>query len=129
METQEPRCRYFETRYDELLHEAILFDEECPEAWEHFVRITMTLISRGFKRYSVYSVFEVMRWEVDLPNSKGKTSFKLNNNHRPFYARWFMEEYPKHEGFFERRKQKSRDELPTGRPPLEPRDIERFISE
>jgi len=36
-------------------------------------------------------VFERIRWETDQADVDGRSTFKLNNNYRAFFARWFMD--------------------------------------
>ncbi len=50
-------------------------------------------------------LFERVRWEIAL-NTKGDEQFKLNNNHRAFYARLIMERQPDLAGCFKLRRQK-----------------------
>ena len=111
------------SRYEEMEHEAALFHAENPKVWEYFVRFTFEVIERGFNHYSVNGVFERIRWEADLADLEGNSTFKLNNNHRPFYARWFMDRYPEHKGFFRVRVMPSRSRPATGLPALTPADF------
>ena len=94
------------TRLDELKEEFLKFDEECPRVWQYFQMFTFDRIYRGFKRFSAYAVIERIRWETELPDTEGE--FKISNNHRPFYARAFMEAFPQHVGFFQLNEQISR---------------------
>ncbi len=88
------------TRYDEMMDDYLEFDKEHPKVWEYFVKFTLESLERGFKVYSVNAIFERIRWKTDQPNVKGSSTFKLSNNHRPFYARRFMKEYPQYGNFF-----------------------------
>lgn len=107
------------TRYDEMLDEYIKFDAEHPIVWKLFVQFTLESVGRGFKQYSVNAIFERIRWKTDQPNTEGKTTFKLSNNHRPFYARRFMKDYPQHGEFFVLHEQTSRQQPATkGADPL-----------
>lgn len=112
------------SRYDEMELAAMRFHVENPKVWEYFVRFTFEVIERGFSHYSVNGVFERIRWEADLADDEGKSTFKLNNNHRPFYARWFMRRYPEHRGFFRLRVMPSRYRPATGLPELTPADFD-----
>ena len=111
------------SRYEEMEHEAALFHAENPKVWEYFVQFTFEVIERGFNHYSVNGVFERIRWEADLADLEGNSTFKLNNNHRPFYARWFMDRYPEYRGFFRLRVMPSRSRPATGLPALTPADF------
>lgn len=112
-----------ETRYDQLRDAARTFHSQHPEVWELFKRFTFDRIDRGFAHYSVNAIFERIRWETDQARTDPTISFKLNNNHRPFYARAFMKHYPEHEGFFRLREQISRDGPAVNLPPLGPKDF------
>lgn len=96
---------------------------EHPTVWELFVRFTHERIRRGFRHYSVNAIFERIRWETDQADVEGKSTFKLNNNYRPFYARRFMRMYPQYDGFFRTRAQTSHYDPATDRPELGPSDF------
>lgn len=100
------------TRYDEMYDDYVEYDAAHPEVWDHFVTFTMEQIKRGFTRYSVNAIFERIRWTVDIPDRRGQSTFKISNNHRPFYARRFLEEYPEHGEFFVIHEQSSKTKPP-----------------
>lgn len=112
------------TRLDQIEEAAIRFHRENPRVWELFVRFTFEVIERGFSRYSAYAVFERIRWETDEADYDGRSTFKLNNNYRPYYARWFMARYPEHQGFFKLRVLTSAFRPATSLPELGPEDYE-----
>jgi hypothetical protein len=101
------------TRLDELKEQAERFHNDHPEVWEKFVLFTFDRMKKGYKNYSVYSIMERIRWEMD-GGGDGVFEFKINNNITPFYARWFMGMYPEHSGFFRIREQKSLSKPATG---------------
>lgn len=82
------------------------FHSDNPHVWELFKKYTMDAVNAGYKSYGVASIFERIRWHSDIETT-GDT-FKINNNHKAFYARMFMDEYPKHSGFFRTRIQKAK---------------------
>ena len=43
-----------------------------------------------------------IRWHTQVETND--LSFKINNNHAPYYARHFMEQNPEHKGFFRTRR-------------------------
>lgn len=47
-------------------------------------------------KYSATRVYEEVRWEAQ----KGDVSFRLSNNHRPYYARLWMRLNPQFAGFY-----------------------------
>lgn len=110
------------TRKDQIESAARAFHEENPEVWRWFCRFTRQAMSRGFKKYSAYAIFERIRWETDVPDVDGNSTFKLNNNYRPYYARWFMEQHPDAEGFFRIRALTSEDKLARNGPEQTPTD-------
>ena len=116
------------SRYDEMEHDAALFHAQNPRVWELFVQFTFEVLERGFTNYSVNGVFERIRWEADFADADGNSTFKLNNNHRPFYARWFMARYPEHRGFFKLRVMPSRSRPATEMQPLTPADFEEEVA-
>lgn len=111
------------TRKDELEEEARAFHAKHPEVWREFVRLTRDRIDMGFTHYSAYAIFERIRWSLDVVGNDGGSSFKINNNYRPIYARWFMRKFPQHEGFFRTRAMPSEDQPATGMDPLGPADF------
>jgi hypothetical protein len=111
-------------RHEQLEAEAVAFHRENPEVWRLFVHFTLDRIRHGFKHYSAYAIMERVRWETDAGDDSG---FKVNNNIRPFYARWFMTTYPAHKGFFRTRHQTSREAPPCSLPPLGPNDYPKDV--
>ena len=111
------------TRRDELEQAAREFHAENPEVWRLFVRFTLEAVGRGFSTYSVAAIFERIRWETDEADAEGRSTFKLNNNHRASYARWLMETYPQCRGFFRLREQTSKNQVAIDLPELTPGDF------
>ena len=99
------------TREEEMNEQAEAFHQRYPRVSILFVRFAKEIIDRGYKNYSVNAIFERIRWETDTPDIDGKSTFKLSNNHRAWYARKFMETYPEHAGFFRTRPRKSAAQL------------------
>ena len=83
------------------------FHKENPHVYDLVERFTFDVIKRGFDNYSMNSVFERIRWHTDIETAD-ETDFKLSNNHRAYYARLFMHNHPRYEGFF-KTKQLRRD--------------------
>jgi len=101
------------TRYDEMREEWSRFHDAHPEVWILFKRFTFDRIERGFAHYGAGAIMERVRWET-AAGAGEEEEFKINNNHRAFYARFFMGHYPEHEGFFRVREQTSEDDSPRG---------------
>lgn len=77
------------------------FDSENPSVWTLFKRFALEAIAAGKKHLSVSLIVERIRWEAIVTTSE--TDYKVNNNHRAFYARKFHREFPEHGGFFRTR--------------------------
>ena len=63
------------------------FHKNNPHVYELFEKFTFQIIQAGFKNYSANAVFERIRWHTDI-ETRG-SGFKLSNNHRAYYARYF----------------------------------------
>jgi hypothetical protein len=87
----------------DLLSEFQQFDEANPMIWDYFVRFADEAIRHGRTRLSVSLIIERIRWEVDIVTNS-EDDFKLNNNHRPYYARKWLSLHPEMPGFFETRR-------------------------
>jgi hypothetical protein len=83
------------------------FHRDNPQVYEYFKKIALGIKQTGrFKRYSINAVFERVRWHFNF-ETVSEDGFKLNNNHRAFYARLLMKQEPLLTGFFEVREQKA----------------------
>ena len=111
-----------ETRKDQIEASAKQFHRDNPLVWRHFVRFTLLRIRVGFKHYSSNAIFERIRWEEDIASSDGLSTFRINNNYRPYYARWFANAYPDHADFFRTRALTSEGDRPAVDQELEPQD-------
>lgn len=81
------------------------FDNENPKVYEMFVHFACELISAGYKKLSASLITERIRWEVKLA-TVSDDQFKINNNHRAFYARKFMLDFPEYNEYFRIREQR-----------------------
>jgi hypothetical protein len=84
------------------------YNKENPQIFERFVQLTFTLIRKGRDHYGAKGIIEIIRFNT-ITKAKGypeTEDFKINNNYAPDYARLFMDEYPKYEGFFNTRELK-----------------------
>ena len=102
-----------ESRLDQLHRLAVEFDKEHPEVWEMFVFFTFDRMKLGFQHYSADAIFHRIRWETAKPEYEKGAEFKLNDHYTAFYARWFHNSYPEHDGFFRTREQKSEQRPPS----------------
>lgn len=78
--------------------------KENPQVWTLFQKYTLEAINAGMDHYSVNAIIERIRWHADIETTGD--SFKINNNHRAYYARLFHYMYPEHDGFFRLRETK-----------------------
>ena len=88
------RLRRLEAAF--LVHHA-----ENPHVYVLFDKFTWQVIRAGFNRYSARAIFHRIRWYTNIETSD--PTFKLNNNHSPYYARMWMEDHPEFPEFFETR--------------------------
>lgn len=68
------------------------FDQENPHVYTLFKHYTLQALKAGMQKIAVALVIERIRWETSVM-TKGD-QFKINNNHRAYYARKFMREFP-----------------------------------
>lgn len=94
------------SRFEKMRADWFKFKADHPEVGAELERLAMQLRARGFKRYSLKALFEVLRYHRAIDCRDGE--FKLNNNFTAFYARELMARNPELEGFFELREQTSR---------------------
>lgn len=80
-----------------------LFHANNPKVFDLYVRFAQEAKSKGYKRFGIASITERVRWEIDI-NTVGD-KFKINNNHRAFYARK-LNAMPEFIDFFKTREQK-----------------------
>jgi hypothetical protein len=80
----------------------LLFIANNPKLWDTFEREANRIWHRGFRHYSAYTIVEYMRHETALYEKD--SDFKINNNWRPWLARYYQEKYPDRSGLFEIRR-------------------------
>ncbi|HQQ75739.1 MAG TPA: hypothetical protein PLB01_00155 [Thermoanaerobaculia bacterium] len=77
------------------------FHFENPEVYRELVALARRAKQHSRNRYGIGALFEVLRWNRML--STTGDDFKLNNNHRAYYAREIMRREPDLSDFFETR--------------------------
>ena len=80
------------------------FDRENPEVYRLLLRFAYEIRSIGRDRFGIDLLWSRVRWEYLTRDTT--EPYKLNNNHRAFYARKIMAEHPEFAGFFETRAQR-----------------------
>lgn len=78
------------------------FHKQHPEFAVAFNKYAYELINAGREYGSAYLICERIRWDTMLSGAD-VDGFKINNNHRPYYARQWMMRNPHNEGFFRTR--------------------------
>ena len=73
------------------------FHNANPHVYELFEKFTFDVIRRGYSNYSANAIFERIRWHTEIETDG---EFKLSNNNRAYYARYFHAMNPEHDGFF-----------------------------
>lgn len=86
---------------DPLEQAALDFHRLNPHILRELVAVSLIVVRRGRKFWSINGAFEVVRYNGEVTTT-GRT-YKLNNNHRAFYARWIMRDFPELKGFFKTR--------------------------
>lgn len=89
-------------------HEAqfLMFHAENPHVYQNLVRMARQYQVRNrTTRIGIATLWEVLRWDYMI-NTEHK-DYKLNNNHKAFYARMIMDCNPDLAGMFELRAQKA----------------------
>lgn len=81
--------------------EFLMFIHENPAIWKRFELEADKAWNRGRRHYSAYTIVEYMRHETALAEVGGE--FKINNNWRPWLARYYQEMHPDRAGLFETR--------------------------
>lgn len=80
------------------------FHEDNPHIYTLVERFASELLAAGRSKAGIGEIWERIRWELSVA-TRGD-GFKLNNNHRAFYARLWLERHPEHPHFFETRMRK-----------------------
>lgn len=88
---------------DPKLKAFLVFHRDNPHIYESFVHYMRFALGKGKKKLGIAQLTERVRWDLDM-ETESQDPFKINNNHRAYYARLIMhkEGVP---GLFEVRKQ------------------------
>jgi hypothetical protein len=97
------------------------FHNDNPDVYKYLIRFAKEYRSRRGKdsRLGIAVLYERVRWEVSI--AVDTRDFRLNNNHRAYYARLIMLQEPELKDIFKVRKQRIQstlgppnDTLPSG---------------
>lgn len=75
------------------------YHEKNPQIWEAFKTYTFKAINRGHTRLSAEFIVNIIRWESKV--SAMDEDFKINNNYKSYYSRFFTNLYPTYKNLFE----------------------------
>lgn len=90
-----------ETGSPRLARAFAIFHAENPHVFIKLREIAIEAQRRGLSRFGIAALFERLRW-VSQVETVGDP-YRLNNNHRAFYARLLMQEEPSLRGLFSTR--------------------------
>lgn len=79
------------------------FHNTNPHVYDLFNHFALEAVGSGRSNFGVSMIWERMRWYTVVETDTADT-YKLNNNHRAYYARLWMKNNPRWEGFFRTRK-------------------------
>lgn len=97
---QAPRLvKHFATPQERFEH----FHQENPKVYEVLVSYARQIRARGFRRYSIKTIWAVMRWHYDTGTRGPEEHFKLDDRYYSRYARKIMEQEQDLKGFFNTR--------------------------
>lgn len=88
-------------QFDLFVPQVSLAAEVPQEVRELFEHLALTVIERGWVRYSADAVLHKIRWEMQI--ERGNRDFKVNDHWSAPLARWFIARHPDHKLFFELR--------------------------
>lgn len=94
---------------EDLPHEATprelfeAFHARNPGVYSELERMCQALVDRGRRRIGIGMLFEVLRWNYYLATTDPDSEFRLNNNHRAYYARLIIERHPEWADLFQLR--------------------------
>lgn len=94
---------FFDSDKD-LLQRFKEFHQKNPEVYRLFKLNAEKILLTGRKKYSAWTIIQVIRWEYDL-KTQGDV-FQINNDYIAIYARLLIYNDSKFKGFFELRSMK-----------------------
>jgi len=83
---------------DRLEEAALEFHKRNPHVLQEIARVCLRLRRSGRTRWSIKAAFEVVRYNANVTTDH--RTYKLNNNHTAFYARWLMRDVAELKDFF-----------------------------
>ena len=85
------------------------FHKNNPEIYILFIKFTNMVIERKRKYYSAKAIFHRIRWESMISSDTHQLlgDYKIDDGWISHYARMFMDDFPQHQGFFQKRDRKN----------------------
>lgn len=82
----------------------LAFHQENPIIYQLWDRFTRQAIAKGYQRVGSQMIIERIRWEttiniIDARPDNGE-ALKINDHHKPYYARLWMKNNPNYKGIF-----------------------------
>lgn len=77
-----------------------IYNQENPQIYQEFKKITFQFIQRGYKRIGSKMICEIIRYQTMI---QGDGIYKVNNVYTADYAREFEKDYPEYKGIFSKR--------------------------
>jgi len=81
------------------------YHKDNPQVYELFKRFTFMAIKRGHNRLSAWMIANRIRWETSI-ETFSVDEYKISNDYIALYARMFMRDHPKYDGFFKTKEMK-----------------------
>jgi len=75
------------------------FQAANPWVLQSYLKLLERARGRGFKRIGINFLTELLRWEFSGTTRDANSTFKINNNYAPRYARLIVQLHPEHTGF------------------------------
>lgn len=79
------------------------FHKKNPFVYELWDRFTREAIARGYNTIGVAAIMERIRWETNVilqDTKEDGQELKINDHHKPYYARLWLKNNPEHKGMF-----------------------------
>lgn len=90
------------SRADQMFEKFSKYFSDNPQIWNLFIQFALVVAESGRTHYSARAIFHRIRWHVEI-ETKSEDSFKIGNNHSPYFARLFHLVYPEYNGLFRNR--------------------------
>lgn len=79
------------------------FHQANPIVYKLWDRFTREAIAKGYQRVGSQMIIERIRWETNIvltDSTADGEPLKINDHHKPYYARLWMRNNPQHAGIF-----------------------------